>query len=111
MSLLRSAYYRATPVRDPRVHVVPPEAIYELTGNPNALPGALEMRPCLMEVSIVQNQHVVARLAPRIIVPGANSEVHCTRELFPDYPAALPDGAYLLVHMVLLEGIARATEE
>lgn len=111
MSLLRSAYYRATPIRDPRSHAVPPEAIHQLTGNPNALPGALELRPCLMEVMVVKDQQVTAHLGPRIIVPGAGSEIHCSREQFPDYPATLPPDAYLLVHIVLLDGMSRSSAD
>lgn len=104
MSLLRQACYRAAPMADPRTHLVPIEAIHQLTGNPNALPSALEGRPCLLQISVVHQNRLAAQLAPQIIVPAAADLIRCTRDGFPDYPEKFPPGAYLLVNVTLLDG-------
>ncbi len=104
MSLRTKVVYTARPhPGKPRCHTVPREAVRLVLNDHDALLGALHVRQCLVQISIVDHHRLVARYPTMLMHTTPEDDLVCTEELFPQYPEKLSNQAWIVVEMVVVD--------
>jgi hypothetical protein len=85
-----------------RKHTIPIEVIKLALNNPDELWTALDQRPCLVEMTIIDGERIIATFPKTVVYPTSGGEIICSAENFPNYPATLRDTARLFVDLVAL---------
>lgn len=104
MGLRTKVVYTAKPYAgNVRCHRVPPEAVKAALNDPEALPSSLQIRQCLVQIMIVDQQRLVVCFPPTVMHTTPDNELVCSAEQFPQYPAHLSSSAVIVVELVVID--------
>lgn len=104
MPILRSTHYRATvQANNPRRHTIPIEAARYLLNDNDALPTCLDERALLVQITLIAQDQVLFVSPEMILHPAEGNVLTIPGTMIQGYPSKVPEGAYVVVKMLLLE--------
>lgn len=104
MSIRTKVIYTARPLAgNSRCHSVPIEAVQLALNDPQALLSSLQLRLCLVKITVIDHNKIVARYPQTLMHTTPDNDLICSEEQFPNFPARLSDHARLVVELLVID--------